>query len=321
MSNQATRILFMGTPDFAVPSLRGLQEESASHHWQVITVVTQPDRPAGRGNKLVASPVKEYALAHNLPILQPTSLRKEPATVAALHELTPDLIVVAAYGLLLPKSVLAIPRLGCINVHASLLPAWRGASPITAAILNGDEETGVSIMLMDEGLDTGPVLTQAREPIHSDDTTASLSERLAEGGAQLLVETLPRWRSGELSATPQSELPGEVSTCGQIEKEAGRIDWRQSAVQIERMTRAYTPWPSAYTTWRNELFKIWQAEVMPGEAEPGLVVTMLQGPAVGTGEGLLLLRTIQPAGKRAMDARSFLNGAPDFIGSYLGENA
>jgi methionyl-tRNA formyltransferase len=312
-----TRIIFMGTPEFAVPSLQLLHEQASMNHWQVITVITQPDRPAGRGNKLVASPVKEYALAQNLPILQPASLRKEPATVETLRALAPDLIIVAAYGLILPKAVLTVPVFGCINVHASLLPAYRGASPITAAILARLAETGVSIMLMDEGLDTGPVLAQARQPIRPDDTTASLTQRLADQGAELLIETVPRWLTGKLPAIPQSELPGEVSTCGLIKKEAGHIDWRQPAAQIERMTRAYTPWPSAYTFWQHGVFKIWQAAVIAGQAEPGLVVPTPHGPAVGTAEDLLLLKLVQPAGKRSMDARSFLNGAPHFIGSRL----
>jgi methionyl-tRNA formyltransferase len=313
------RIVFMGTPEFSVPSLRILHEQAAANGWQVVAVFTQPDRPAGRGGKLTASPVKEYALAQQLPVLQPVSLRKETATVDVLRHLAPALLVVAAYGLILPKSVLAIPTAGSVNVHASLLPAYRGASPITAALLDGRNETGISIMLMDEGLDTGPVLAQARQPIVFKETTASLTERLAAQGAELLLATLARWLSKEISPTAQSELPGEVSLCGQLAKEAGRIDWQQPATQIERMTRAYTPWPSAHTWWRGELFKIWEAEVLAGEAEPGVVLITPDGPAVGTGVGLLLLKQVQPAGKRSMDARSFLNGAPHFVGSRLGQ--
>jgi len=313
-----TRIIFMGTPEFAVPGLRLLHEQAMARHWQVVAVVTQPDRPAGRGNKLVASPVKQYAVAQDIPVLQPASLRKEPETVAALRALAPDLFVVAAYGLILPKGVLQIPTFGAINVHASLLPAYRGASPIAAAILDGRAETGVSIMLMDEGMDTGPVLTQARQPIQPADTTATLTKQLAEQGAQLLVETLPHWLAGSLPPIPQADLPGEISICRMIAKEAGQIDWHKPAAVIERMTRAYTPWPSAFTNWQGEIFKIWQADVSAGHAEPGLVLATTSGPAVGTGDGLLLLRTVQPAGKRSMEIRSFLNGAPDFIGSRLG---
>ncbi len=313
-----TRIVFMGTPDFAVPTLRSLHERAEEQAWQVVAVVAQPDRPAGRGNKLVASLVKQYALAQNIPVLQPTSFRKQPEIVDELRALTPDLLVVAAYGLILPKSVLQIPTFGAINVHASRLPAYRGASPIATAILDGQRATGVSIMLMDEGMDTGAVLAQTHEPIQPDDTTVTLTVRLAEQGAQQLVEILPRWLAGELPPIPQSELPGTVSICRLIAKEAGLIDWRQPAAQIERMTRAYTPWPSAFTTWQNEVFKIWQAAVIPGRTEPGRIVAIPSGVAVGTGDHLLGLRMVQPAGKRSMDIRSFLNGAPDFIGDHLG---
>ncbi|MCL4862205.1 MAG: methionyl-tRNA formyltransferase [Caldilineaceae bacterium] len=319
MTNQPLRILFMGTPDFAAASLRRLHEQRNAHGWQVIAVFTQPDRPAGRGNKLAPSPVKQYALAHQLPVFQPQRLRKAPDAVAEIQALAPDLIVVAAYGLILPPPVLAIPRYGCLNVHASLLPAYRGASPITAAILDGRPETGVSIMQMDEGMDTGPVLTQARTAIQAQDTTASLGARLAGLGAELLVNTIPAWIDGNLRAIPQHELPGQVSICRLIRKEDGRIDWRRPAIEIERMTRAYTPWPSAYTTWRGELLKIWQGAAIDGQAEPGLVVSTPHGGAVGAGNGLVLLHTVQPAGKRTLDIRSFLNGAADFIGSRLGD--
>lgn len=313
------RIVFMGTPEFAVPSLIALHNHAAKNNWQLVGVVTQPDRPAGRGKKLVASPVKQQAEQYGLPILQPTSFRKDPDARPSLEALSPDLLVVAAYGLILPRSVLALPTHGAINVHASLLPAYRGASPITAAILDGLDQTGVSIMLMDAGMDTGPVLAQDAQSIRSDDTTATLSERLAHQGAELLAQTLPRWLAGEITPTPQDQLPGEISLCRLIKKEDGQIDWNQPANFIERMTRAYSPWPSAYTTWHGQPFKIWHATVVEGEAEPGRVVATAQGPAVGTGDGLLCLKSVQPAGKRVLDIRSFLNGAPDFIGSRLGE--
>jgi methionyl-tRNA formyltransferase len=313
------RIVFMGTSDFAVPSLVALHDHAADHHWELVAVVTQPDRPAGRGKKLVASPVKEQAEHYGLPVLQPTSFRKDPEAIPALAALAPDLLVVAAYGLILPRAVLRLPIHDAINVHASLLPAYRGASPISAAILDGLEETGVSIMLMDAGMDTGPVLAQGVQPIREGDTTASLSERLASQGAELLVETLPRWLAGEIAPIPQDQLPGEVSLCRLIKKEDGQIDWSLPATIIERMTRAYTPWPTAYTTWHGEPFKIWHATVVMGVATPGEVVTTAQGPAVGTGDGLLLLQSVQPAGKRILDIRSFLNGAPGFVGSRLGE--
>lgn len=317
MTTSLTRIVFMGTPEFAVPSLQALHAQRRTHSWQVVGVVTQPDRPAGRGNKLTPSPVKQFAQQQGIPVLQPLALRKQPDALAAIQALAPDLLVVAAYGLILPKSLLALPHFGAINVHASLLPAYRGASPIAAAILDGRTETGISIMLMDEGMDTGPVLAQASQPLHPAGTTESLTEQLAALGAALLVETLPQWLVGSITPTPQNQLRGEPSICRLIKKEAGEIDWRQPAIHIERMTRAYAPWPSAFTTWHGEIFKIWQAEVKPGNAALGAVVATADGPAVGTGEGLLLLRTVQPAGKRQMDIRSFLNGAPDFVGGHL----
>ncbi len=312
------RIVFLGTPAFAVPSLRSLCEQAASRGWQVAGVGTQPDRPAGRGKQLAQSPVKQYAIEQGLPVLQPASLRKDPAAVEALAALAPDLIVVAAYGLILPPSVLALPTYGCINVHASLLPAYRGASPITAAILDGRSESGVTIMLMDEGMDTGPALRQGTEPILPADTTASLSERLAEVGAALLVETLPAWLEGDIAPIAQDELPGEVSMCRLIKKEDGQIDWTRPAAYIERMVRAYTPWPAAYSTWRGEVFKVLEAGVAAGRAEAGRVIATAQGPAVGTGEGLLLLKSVQAAGKKAMPAAAFANGAQGFMGGRLG---
>ncbi len=313
------RIVFMGTPEFAVPSLVALHDHAADHGWELVAAITQPDRPAGRGKKIITGPVKAQAERYDLPILQPTSFRKEPDAIPALAALQPDLLVVAAYGLILPRAVLALPKHGAINVHASLLPAYRGASPITAAILDGLDKTGVSIMLMDAGMDTGPVLTQAELSIDADDTTASLSERLASQGAQLLTKILPRWLAGEITPIPQDQLPGAVSLCRLIKKEDGQILWSQPADFIERMTRAYSPWPSAYTTWHGEPFKIWRATVAPGEAAPGHVIATQQGPAVGTGNGLLLLQSVQPAGKRILDIRNFLNGAPDFVDSQLGD--
>jgi len=313
------RIVFMGTPEFAVPTLLALRAQAPLHGWELAAVVTQPDRPAGRGRKLVASPVKVQALAADLPVHQPVSLRKDPSAVTALAELAADVFVVAAYGVILPPSVLALPTYGCVNVHASLLPSYRGASPITAAILDGRDETGVSIMLMDEGMDTGPVLAQARQPIRDDDTTATLTSRLAGQGAELLTATLPHWLAGDVAPIDQAELPGEPSICRLVKKEHGAIDWTQPAAVIERMTRAYAPWPSAYTTWRGAMLKVWQTAVRPGQAAPGEVVATPEGPAVGTGDGLLLLQSVQPAGKRAMDGRSLVNGAPDFVGSRLGQ--
>ncbi len=315
----------MGTPAFAVPVLQALHAAAAAHDWSLVAVATQPDRPAGRGKQLGASPVKEAAQALGLPVLQPAGVRKGPeaaAAVEALRALAPDLLVVAAYGLILPAQVLEIPTFGCVNVHASLLPAWRGASPIAAAILAGDGESGVSIMLMDEGMDTGPVLAQARTPLAPEDTTERLSSRLADLGAALLVETLPRWLAGDVPPVPQADLPGEATLCRMIRKEEGRIDWALPAAQIERMTRAYTPWPSAWSTWRGQPLRVLAARVLTSDlaAPPGTVVRTEAGAAVVTGDDLLELVTIQPAGKRAMDARAFLNGAPEFAGAVLGSD-
>ena len=316
----------MGTPDFAVPSLTALHGSTAQAGWQVVGVVTQPDRRAGRGKKLVAGSVKSFALEQRLPVLQPQRLRQneaphtegQPDPFEWLRMLAPDLIVVAAFGQILPPRLLEVPTFGCLNVHASLLPAYRGASPITAALLDGLTETGVTIMLMDAGMDTGPVLTQARLPVLADDTTASLSERLAARGAELLAETIPGWLSGDVAPVDQSELPGNSSICPLVKKQDGQIDWTTPAARIERMIRAYAPWPAAFTTWKGQNFKLWQGLVIAGRAAPGHVVEVEGHVAVGTGDGLLALQAVQPAGKRRMTAATFRNGAPDFVGSRLG---
>ncbi|MXX26146.1 MAG: methionyl-tRNA formyltransferase [Caldilineaceae bacterium SB0668_bin_21] len=320
------RIVFMGTPDFALPALSILHRVSAQTDRQVVGVVTQPDRRAGRGKRLVVGPVKRFALDQSLPVIQPKSLRpndaqptaEQPDPLPWLRMLSPDLIVVAAFGQILPPSVLNIPTYGCLNVHASLLPAYRGASPITAALLDGLTETGVTIMLMDAGMDTGPVLTQATLPVLAGDTTDSLSHRLAALGADLLAGTIPSWLDGNTAPVPQAELPGEPSVCPLVKKQDGRIDWTLPAHRVERMTRAYTPWPAAFTTWKGQNFKLWQGSVIPGQAAPGLVIEVDGRVAVGTGHGLLALHEVQPAGKRRMTAATFLNGAPDFIGARLG---
>ncbi len=323
----AIRVLFMGTPDFALTSLEALHAAPpASAGWQVVGIVTQPDRRAGRGKKLIAGPVKSFALEQSLSVMQPESLRRgkppedggQTDILECLRMLTPDLIVVAAYGQILPPRLLEIPTFGCLNVHASLLPAYRGASPITAALLDGLNATGVTIMLMDKGMDTGPVLAQARLPIRAGDTADALSQRLAARGAALLLETIPRWLAGDIAPVAQSELTGEPSICRLVKKRDGLIDWTLPAARIERMVRAYAPWPAAYTTWKGQNFKLWQSLVIAGKAEPGLVVEVDGQVAVGTGGGLLALHAVQPAGKRQMTAAAFVNGAPDFVGSRLG---
>ncbi len=308
-----TRIVFMGTPDFAVQVLTAL----ADAH-QVVGVVTQPDRPAGRGRRLTASPVKQVALERGLPLHQPRSLRT-PEALAQLVEWSPDVIVVAAFGQILHQDVLDLPPHGCLNVHASLLPRWRGAAPVAAAILAGDQITGVTIMRMDRGLDTGPILAQREEPIRPDDTQATLEGRLARLGATLLVETLPAYLAGDLLPHPQPEEG--VTYARQLRKEDGLLDWSLTAVELDRRVRAFAPWPGAFTTWRGKQLKVLRATPMPGwrgDAPPGTVVALADGAAVATGEGALRLDEVQLAGKRTMDVVAFLCGQPDCVGSRLG---
>lgn len=308
------KLVFMGTPDFAVPVLKALIER-----YEIVGVVTQPDRRVGRGRRVEASPVKVVALAHGLSVLQPPRLR-QPDAVAELRALLPEVIVVAAFGQILRAEVLDIPPKGCLNVHASLLPKYRGAAPIAAAILAGEEGTGVTIMLMDEGMDTGPILSQATCPIFPQDTGESLSTRLAQLGANLLMDTLPRWLAGEIEPRPQDH---SQATCSRIiAKEDGLIDWSQSAIEIWRRSRAYHPWPSTYTYWRGKLLKVIRVEALPhwsGEGEPGQVMALDEGLAVATGEGALLLSEVQLAGKRALNIENFARGHRDFVGSVLGK--
>jgi methionyl-tRNA formyltransferase len=313
LEGEMTRVAFMGTPSFAVPTLERLIQR-----YEVVGILTQPDRPAGRGRRMVASPVKEVALAHGLPVLQPKTLRR-PEMVEQLRALEAEIIVVAAYGLILPPTVLDIPPHGCLNVHASLLPAYRGAAPIPAAILAGEAETGVTIMLMDEGMDTGPILAQARIAIQPEDTAQSLGEKLAHLGANLLMETLTRWLRGEIE--PQSQEEGQATYSQLIRKEDGLVDWSLPTTEIERRVRAYTPWPSVYTFWQGKLLKILRARPLvawSGRAKPGEVIELPQGIAVATGKGALLLKEVQLAGRRAMGAEEFARGQRDFTGSMLG---
>ena len=308
-----TRAVFMGTPDFAVPSLRAL----LSAGYDLIAVYTREDQPAGRGQRLESSPVKRYAVAQGLPLRQPKSLRTSEEQLA-LSNLAPDLIVVAAYGLILPMAVLSIPRKGCVNVHGSLLPRHRGPSPIAAAILAGDEQAGVSIMLMDAGVDTGPILGLKRLPIAPEETTGSLTSKLADLGAGLLASTLPAWLRGDLVPQAQPEEGATVSP--RIAKEDGRLDWAEPAELIARKVRAYQPWPSAFTTWRGQILKILRVRAdAETVGKPGVVIAGGRGSAgVATGDGIVWLEEIQLAGKKAMPVRAFLAGAQDFVGSTLG---
>ena len=307
------RVIFMGTPQFAVPALRALDE-----HHQVVGVVTQPDRRAGRGRKVVVSPVKQVALDRELPLFQPKTLGG-PDVLARLAGWHPELIVVAAFGQLLPGPVLDLPSYGSINVHASLLPRYRGAAPISAAILDGEPVTGITIMRMDEGLDTGPILDQVECPIAPDDTTASLTAKLAELGAQLLVETLDGWLEGAIEARPQDD--DAATYCDQLEKKDGLLDWSQPAAYLDRQVRACDPWPGAYTTWQGRRLKVLRARPHPGwkgEGRPGQVLVMGEDVGVGTGQGALELVEVQLAGKNPMPAGLFARGQRDLVGGFLG---
>jgi len=305
----------MGTPEFAVPTLAMLAEK-----YNVVGVITQPDKPAGRGRQLTASPVKHWTTLqeHSLPVLQPHTLR-DAAVQAALAELKPQVIVVAAFGLLLPQPVLDLPPRGCINVHASLLPRYRGAAPIPAAILNGDAHTGITLIQLDAGMDTGPIIAQASLPIQPDDTTGTLSARLAALGAQLTAAILPRWLAGEI--TPQPQDGRQATLAPKLNKDDGRLDWSKSAVELERRVRAFSPWPGTFTTWKGKLLRILSVQVSGRKTQGarGLVVKNEGGIGVVTGEDVLQLGMVQLEGKRAMSAVDFSRGQPAFVGSRLGE--
>ena len=308
------RIIFMGTPPFAVPSLRALAEA-----YDVVAVVTQPDRPARRGRRLTPSAVKKAALSLGLRLLQPASL-KEEAAVAQLRELEPRLIVVAAYGQILRLPVLSIPAAGVINVHPSLLPKYRGASPIVGALLAGEERTGVTIMLMDEGMDTGPIISQREVEIAPEDTAGSLSEKLSRVGAELLMETVPRWLVGTIDALPQDEM--EASYTKPVRKEEAVLDWSRPAEEIWYRVRAYNPRPGGRTQWQGQQLKVLRARPesqYQGFGTPGDVIESPSGAVVVCGRGALLLEEVQLAGKRAMDIEDFVRGQRDFVGSRLGE--
>lgn len=306
------RIVFMGTPDFAVPILKALVETQ-----EVVGVVTQPDRPAGRGQQLRPSPIKQLALAADLPLFQPGSLKREPAA-APLREWAPEAIVVAAFGQILRPHVLALPPHGCINVHASLLPRWRGASPIHHAILAGDAQTGISLMRMDAGMDTGPVYIKEAVSILPSDTAASLHDRLAALGAVMVHEHLEDILAGRLTPEPQNEADATYAPL--IKKEDGWLDWTASAEQLARRVRAMTPWPGAATTWQGRQLKILRANVAPAPnptAPPGTVFADDGGAIVQTGVGGLSLLRVQLAGRNASPIAAFLRGSPELIGSRL----
>lgn len=302
-------IIFAGTPDFAA---RHLQALINSHH-NVIAVYTQPDRPAGRGKKLTASPVKELALAHNIPVYQPGSLRKEPAQ-QQLAALDADIMVVVAYGLILPKVVLDTPRLGCINVHGSILPRWRGAAPIQRALWAGDKETGVTIMQMDIGLDTGDMLLKTYLPIEDDDTSASLYEKLAQQGPDALLQALEGLANGTLAAEKQDEALANYAE--KLSKEEARLDWTKSATQLWQEVRAFNPWPVSYFEHQGNTIKVWQTQVSTtsSNAAPGTIISASKkGIEVTTGDGVLTLLSMQLPGKKPLSVADILNARGEWF--------
>jgi len=296
------RIVFMGSPDFAAPVLKALAEKC-----NLVGVVTQPDRPAGRGRTLFPPAVKETALRLGLPVIQPEKLRAPPV-MAQLREWNPDLIIVAAFGQILPPEVLELPPYGCINVHASLLPRWRGAAPIQAAILAGDAETGITIMKMDAGVDTGPLLSQRAITTSPEDTAGTMFEKLAQLGADLLIETLPDYFSGKIQ--PQAQDDSRATYAPMLKKEDGLLDFTRPAEELARRVRAFNPWPGAFFEWEGGLLKVRRARVS-AEKSPGAGSRLIvEGrPAIGSSKGILILEEVQPAGKNPMPGKAFLAGA------------
>jgi methionyl-tRNA formyltransferase len=315
-------VVFMGTPEFAVPSLQTLVREG----YRIAAVVTQPDRPKGRKRELSPPPVKVEAEKHGIPVLQPVKVR-DPAAVEAIRELNPDLIVTAAYGQILPKRILDIPKHGCINIHASLLPKYRGGAPIHRAIMNGDRVTGVTIMYMAEGMDTGDMISKCEVNIEEDDTAGTMFEKLSIAGAELLAATLPDLLAGRIQAVPQNEA--EATYAYNISREDERIDWSKTTVQLFNHIRGLNPFPGAYTLLNGEVLKVWASRKpdtsRSGEnkrnagAKPGTVLQMTdEGIEVATGDGAIWLTRVQPAGKKAMDVSEMRRGSPIPPGTVLG---
>ncbi len=312
------RIIFIGTPDFAVPVLRGLL--SGGH--QIVAVVTRPDRPAGRGRRLMPPPVKTFAVEHGLALSQPPSLRRE-VVAQELTEMKPEAMVVAAYGRIIPPEVLAIPTRGVLNIHPSLLPRYRGPSPVVSAILEGEDVTGVTVMLMDQGLDTGPILAQRQASVLPREAAGDLTHRLFTLGAELLLEVLPQWQAGTIQPVPQDEA---LATSTRLHtKEDGEMDWSQPADALDRRLRAFNPWPGCYTRWAGKLLKVLEG-VPAGDADsresgPGRVVSLPGGgkPSVSvmTGQGLLGLVTVQPEGRQPQAIEDFVRGHPRFLDAVL----
>jgi methionyl-tRNA formyltransferase len=322
------RIIYMGTPRFAVPALKRLIAGSKpglvlQDGYEIVTVINRPDKPSGRGKEIVYSPVKQLALSHEIPVWQPGSLKRQE-NIATLAAYQCDLYIVAAFGQILPQAVLDLPRYGTLNIHASLLPKYRGVSPISEAILQGDTVTGVSIMLIDAGVDTGPILLQHAISIADDDTTGSLASKLAILGASALVEALPLWVQGKITPQPQDERLASYTRL--LHKEDGKINWNRSADVLTRTVRAFTPWPGAFTNWGDRLLKIISAHTVQAHTGPeGKAGTVglrrengLQTLTVVTGSGLLIIDKLQLEGKKVMNADEFLRGYSLIIGEVLG---
>jgi methionyl-tRNA formyltransferase len=306
------RLIFAGTPEFAAAALRALI--AAGH--DIPLVLTQPDRPAGRGMKLKASPVKEVALAHGLAVAQPENLKSEAAR-QPIQDVDADLMVVAAYGLILPETVLVMPRLGCVNIHASLLPRWRGAAPIHRAIEAGDAETGITLMQMDRGLDTGAMLTRAALPILAGDTTGSLHDKLAELGAMEIVALLPRLAAGDVSGEKQDDTL--ASYAKKIVKDDARLDWNRSAVELDLQIRAFNPFPGAHVLLGEETIKVWRAGIVDAEGDPGTVLAVSkEGLRVACGRGALEITELQKPGGKRMEVAAYLAGSEIKPGNQFG---
>ncbi|MDP4144686.1 MAG: methionyl-tRNA formyltransferase [Bacillota bacterium] len=306
-------IVFMGTPDFAVPSLEKLIEVH-----DVTAVFTQPDRPKGRGKKLSVSPVKEVAIEHNIPVFQPEKIKKEPDTIKQLKDMQPDFIIVVAFGQILPKEVLDIPKYACINLHASLLPKYRGAAPINWCIVNGEKKSGNTTMLMDVGLDTGDMLLKQEVIIRSDMTAEQLHDELCIKGADLLVDTIEKYASGNI--VPEKQNDSESCYASTLSKETGKIDWNKAARDIHNLIRGLNPWPIAYTLYEDKIMKIYKSKVIEGDCSqlPGAIVSVSKdGIKVSTGSGYLLIEQIQFPGKRPMSIDEYTRGNNLTIGIIL----
>ena len=310
------KIVFMGTPGFAAPVLPALM--GAGH--DIVGVYTQPDRPSGRGRRSRPSGVKALAVERGLRVFQPESLRRDEGARRELASLGPDLIVVAAYGLYIPTDVLATPRLGCLNIHPSLLPLYRGPSPVASAILNGDGVTGVTVMVVTERMDAGPIAAQRETPIGPEETTPELTARLVEMGARLLLEVLPGCQRGDIRPREQDE--SRATQTRRLSRDDGRIDWSRPADEIARRVRAYDPWPGSFTHWRGKMLKLSAVSVLPNPlqaAGPGEVVSIPGGLGIGTGDGLIAPGSLQIEGRRPVEPAEFARGYRDFVGAILGE--